>query len=123
MSVESAADRHRKRVVEHWIEGFTNAQTAITFGNTIEQIIKDKIGNDKFRQYIAAPDTILAITPEWVGPTVLKTTFMELKDHNMAEFICDEVKRAAQFYNEAHKASISITDSVVRGKPQPQYIG
>jgi hypothetical protein len=123
MSTESAADRHRKRIVEHTIKGFTNAQAAITFGNTVERVILDKIGDQKYRQYIGAPDTKLAITPEWLGPTVLKNTFLELKDDGMATFIREQTKLVTESYNEAHKASISIVSSVVRGKPQPQYIG
>ena len=122
MSVESAADRHRKRIVEHTIDGFTNAPAAVIFGNTAAAVISDKIGPCKFRQCIGSPDTHLAITSEWIGPTVLKTTFLELKDDGMAEFICDQMSQVAKHYNDAHKASIKITGRVVRGKPQPQYI-
>ena len=123
MSVESAADRHRKRIVEHTISGFGTAESAVTFGNTAERVIKDAIGDQKFRQYIGAQNTGLAITEGWTGPTVLRTTFLELKDDGMAAFICDEMKRVAKVHNEVHKTSISITSETVRGKPQPQYIG
>ena len=118
---ESATERHRKRIVEHTVDGFSNAQSAIIFGNTIEQIIKDKIGEQKFRQFIAAPDTSLAITPDWVGDTVLKTTFLELADDAMAEFICHQVEKTLKTYNEVHKSSLKAAKTV-RGKPQPQFI-
>jgi hypothetical protein len=122
-SIESSADRRRKRIVEHTISTFSNADSAIIFGNTVEQIIKDKVGPVKFRQYIGAPDTSLAITREWTSDTVLKVNFLEVKDQEVAAFICDEIKKTVQSYNDVHKSSISITKSVVRGKPQPQYIG
>ena len=118
---ETSTERHRKRIVEHRVEGFTNAQSAIIFGNTIERIIKDKIGAQKFRQYIGSPDTKLAITPEWKQDTVLKTTFLELNDDAMAEFICHQFNKTLQTHNEVHKASLKATN-VVRGKPQPQYV-
>jgi hypothetical protein len=123
MSTESAANRRRKRIVEHTIDGFTNASTAIIFGNTVERLVKDKIGAQKFRQYIGAPDISLAITPEWIGPTVLKTTFLELEDDEVANFICDQFSRTLKTHNDVHRASIKITSKIVRGKPQPQFIG
>ena len=123
MSVESATNRHRKRIVEHTIDGFTNATAAIVFGNTVEQLVKDKIGAQKFRQSIGAPDISLAITPEWIGPTVLKTTFLELKDDAMAEFICAQFNQTLKTHNDVHRASIKVTSKVVRGQPQPQFIG
>jgi hypothetical protein len=123
MSTESAADRRRKRIVEHTIKGFTNAQAAITFGNTVERVILDKIGDQKYRQYIGSPDTKLAITPKWLGKTVLKNTFLDLEDDVMASYVCYQMKQVQESYNEVHKTSISIVSSVVRGKPQPQYIG
>jgi len=120
---ETATERRRKRIVEHTVEGFTNASAAIMFGNTIESIIKDKIGKQKFYQYIGAPDTMLAITPEWIGPTILKTKFTALADDAMAEFICDQLNRIVKIHNDAHRASIKVTGKLIRGKPQPQYIG
>lgn len=123
MSVESAADRHRKRIVEHTISGFTNASAAIIFGNTVERVINDKAGHHKFRQCIGAPDALLAITPEWTGPTVLKITFLELPDDGIAEFICDQVSLVTKNHNDVHKTLVSITSKVIRGKPQPQYLG
>lgn len=123
MSVEATTDRRRKRIVEHTISGFNSGENAIIFGNTMEQVVADKLGNQKFRQYIARPKSILAITPEWVGPTILKTTFLELKDDAMAQFICAQAKETLKIYNDVHKAKLKITKEVVRGKPQPQYIG
>ena len=121
MITESATERHRKRIVEHRVEGFSDAQSAIVFGNTIEQIIKDKIGKQKFSQCIGTHDTSLAITPAWIGDTVLKTTFLELADDAMAEFICNQFNKTVKIHNDAHKASIRAT-KVVRDKPQPQYL-
>ena len=122
MSTESATERHRKRIVEHTVDGFSNAQSAIIFGNTIEQIIKDKIGAQKFNQQIGAPDTKLAITPEWKQETVLRATFLELADDAMAEFICHQFEKTLKIHNEVHRASLKTT-KLVRGKPQPQFIG
>lgn len=122
MSVESAADRKRKRIVEHTVAGFTNAPSAVIFGNTVDRIVTDKIGKRKFRQYIGTPDTTLAITSQWNGPTVLKMSFLELPDDGMAAFICDEISRTTKHYNDVHKTSLHIASKVVRGKPQPQYI-
>lgn len=122
MTIESKADRLRKRIVEHTLTGFTNARAAIVFGNTVEMIVTDKIGQRKFRQYIGAPDVNLAITPDWIGPTVLKTIFLELNDNDMAEFICNEISQAAKHHNDVHRASVTITNKIIRGKPQPQHL-
>ena len=121
--VESAADRHRKRIVEHTIEGFTNAQTAIIFGNTVEKLVTEKIGAQKYRQYIGSKDTSLAITPEWTEETVLKANFLELKDDDMAQFICDQFSKSMKIHNDVHRAHLKVVNKVIRGKPQPQFIG
>ena len=123
MNVESAYDRLRKRIVEHTITGFSNAKEAVVFGNTVERIVIDKVGYQKFRQQIGAPGTSLAITPEWISDTVLKTTFLELPDNNIAQFICDAMKRAMKTHNEVHRASLRVANEVIRDKPQPQFIG
>ena len=121
--VESASDRKRKRIVEHTIEGFTNAQSAIVFGNTVERLVTDKIGKQKFRQSIGAPDIKMAITDRWTGPTVLKTNFLELQGDDMANFICHQISKSLKIHNDVHRASLNVVSKVIRGKPQPQYIG
>lgn len=121
--IESAADRRRKRVVEHTISGFDDANEAIIFGNTVEKIVKDNIGKQKFCQFIGAPDTLMAITPEWTGPTVLKTTFLELKGNDTAQYICEKMKLAVKVHNESNRKSAKILKEIIREKPQPQFIG
>jgi hypothetical protein len=120
--MESSADRRRKRIVEHTIDGFTNAQTAIIFGNTVERLVNEKIGVQKFRQYIGSKDTSLAITDTWVGETVLKTTFLEL-DEPKAFFVRDQMGKTLKTHNDVHKAHLRAVKSLTRGKPQPQFIG
>jgi len=119
--VESATDRRRKRIVQHTVDGFTNAQAAIIFGNTVNKLVNEKIGACKFRQHIGARGTGLAITEGWTGPTVLKTTFLELDD-DKAHFICDQFNQVLKIYNDVHRAHLSIADKVIRGKPQPQFV-
>ena len=123
MSVESASNRKRKRIVEHVISGFRTAPSAVTFGNTVEAIVADKIGQQKFRQYVGRPRSPLAITQDYLGDTVLKTTFLELESNDMAQFICSTMRHVAESHNEVHKASIHIDNETIRGKPQPQFLG
>lgn len=123
MSVESVANRRRKRIVEHVISGFTSANQAIIFGNTIERIIIDRIGRQKFRQSIGAPDTLIAITSDWQGPTILKTTFLELEGDEMAQYICKAMKNTINAHNKTYRASVRILKEETRMKPQPQTIG
>ena len=119
--VESATIRKRKRVVDHTLTGFKSANEAIIFGNTVEMIINDKIGSQKFRQQIGSPDTKLAITNEYNGETVLKTKFLEIKNQNTAKAICEQLKEAVKAHNEVHHASVKA-EEIIRGKPQPQYV-
>lgn len=124
MSVESAYDRRRKRIVEHRITGFSSAQEAITFGNTVESLVEGKLGKVKFRQGIGAPDNpAIAITEAWTGPTALKTTFLEFTSDEAAQFICAQMQRALKEHNRAHSASARIANELIRDKPQPQTIG
>ena len=120
---ESAADRKRKRIVEHVISGFKNAHSAITFGNTVELLVNEKIGQQKFRQYIGRPHSPLASTDGYTGDTVLKTTFLEIEGNDIAHFICSTMRNTAKSHNEVHKASIHIDTETIRGKPQPQFLG
>lgn len=123
MSVESAYDRRRKCIVEHTLAGFTSATQAIIFGNTVEHIVKDQAGAQKFRQYVAAPDTLIAITVDWQGPTILKTTFLELKDEAIAQYICTAMKKAINAHNLTYRARVRVLKEETRMKPQPQTIG
>ena len=120
---ESSTECRRKRIVEHVIEGFTNAQSAIIFGNTVDRLVKDKIGKQKYRQQIGALDVKIAITDKWTGPTVLKTSFLALDGDEMAQFICAQFSKSLKIHNDVHRASLRIVDKVIRIKPQPQYIG
>lgn len=124
MSVESAYNRRRKRIVEHRITGFESAQQAIIFGNTVESLVQERLGKVKFRQGIGSPDNpSIAITEGWVGPTALKTTFLEFTGDEAAQFICAQMQRALKEHNEAHSASARIANELIRDKPQPQTIG
>ena len=123
MGPESALDRRRKRVVEHIVGNFDNAQAAITFGNTVESLVNEKLGKVKFRQYVARPRSPLAITEAYTGKTVLKTTFLELVGDDTAQYICATMKTAVSKHNEVHRASVKIANEVTRTKPQPQYLG
>ncbi len=123
MSTESTEARRYKRIVEHIIGGFNTANEAVTFANTVEQLVSEKVGAVKFRQSIGAPNTPLAITREWTGPTVLKTIFLELKDQDVAAYVCDIIKKTVASHEEVHKTLLQIHNEVVREKPQPQTIG
>lgn len=121
--VESAYERLRKRIVEATVSGFTSARDAITFGNTVEKLVADKAGIQKYRQQIGAPDTILAITPEWEGATVLKMTFLELRGTELAQHILKIIRKTATVHNEVHRGRVRIDREIIREKPQPQTIG
>jgi len=125
MSTESAQIRRDKRIVEHIISGFSSAKEATIFANTVERLIMDSIGKGeflKFKHSVGAPNTTLAITSEWIGPTVLKTTFLEV-NQNLAMFICDVMKKTISSHEEVHKTLLQVHSEVVREKPQPQFIG
>ena len=119
--LESASVRKDKRIVEHIIGGFKSAKEAITFGNTVENLINEHIGVSKFRQAIAAPDSSIAITEEWQDATVLKTMFLEL-DQNKANFVCESIKKIVASHEEVHRTLLLIQNEVVREKPQPQTL-
>ena len=120
MSVESAYDRVRKVIVETTVAGFTTADEAVRFGNTVQTAVEEKTPV-KFCQFIGSPETAVAITRWWQGETCLKMTFMEFSGNDTAAFICDTVKRMIKAHNFVHRASISLSGEVVRGKPQPQF--
>ena len=124
MSLETASERKRKRIVEHIISGFRSAREAIIFGNTVEGIVEEAIGPRKFRHQIGAPGSNIAITEDWVGPTVLKTMFLELDHQNMAVFIVECIQKTTKAHTEVHpQSALRIEHETVREKPQPQFIG
>lgn len=116
MSVESASDRLRKRIVEHIIGDFSSAFDAIAFGNRVRGLVERKIGPVKFNQSIGSPDTKVAITPAYDGPTVLKTCFLEL-DHDKALYIIEVI--GAELRGDPH---LRAYKGETRGKPQPQTL-
>lgn len=122
MSTESASARKKKRIVEHIIGGFQSAKEAMIFGSTVESIVKESIDTVKFKQEIGSPDTKLAITKDWMGETVLRTSFLEVKDHNSATFISDMIKKTVSAHEKINKNALNIINAVVREKPQPQFL-
>jgi len=123
MSVESSADRLRKRIVELSVSGFGDAESAIRFGNTVEKILSENLQTFKFRQYIGSPETVIAITEHYSGNTVLKMCFLEVPGNDASLHIVQITERAIAHHNDIHGTGCMLLDQVIRGKPQPQYIG
>lgn len=123
MSLETVSERRRKRIVEHIVGPFDNAYEAIRFGNTVESLVNQRFGEVKFRQQIGSPDTRLAITEDYIGPTMLKTMFLELADQDMALYVSKTMEVARQNHNEHNNGRVEQIDEVIREKPQPQFIG
>jgi hypothetical protein len=121
--METSEARQYKRITDHVISGFNCAHDAIIFGNTAEKIIKEKIGQVKFKLSIGTQKTVLAITSEFNGETVLKMVFLEIKSQNDAQFIVDKVKKLTQLNIETYHTKLLIEQQLIRGKPQPQTIG
>jgi hypothetical protein len=119
---ETVSTRRRKRIVEHIVYGFKSAHDAIQFGNTIDMLVTDAIGRQKFDQQIAAPGTSMAITMHWVGPTVLKTIYLNLESQEMSVFITGLMKSTIGRYNKEYNAELKIAKELVREKPQEQRI-
>lgn len=117
MSLESVAERRRKRIVEHVIGEFETAIDAIAFGSAVEKIVKERLGNIKFRQYIGATEMKFAIPPSYTGKTLLKTTFLEVPGDEAAVRICLDIDLCC------HQNKKTIMDQVIREKPQAQIIG
>lgn len=117
---ESAYQRRRKVIVEHIIAGFDNAHEAVVFGNTIEYSVTEKTGQLKFRSYLGSPDSIIAITGEYLGKTTLKTEFLDVGDQ--APFINERIKSLVDAHNTHNRADVKIQKQITRGKPQPQSI-
>ena len=115
---ETLDTRRRKRVIEFLISGFYSANYAIAFGKTVMRSIKSRILSKelKIQASIAAPDSIIAVTDKWIGPTVLKLTFLDIEDQNAAVFISDTVKRLAKSHN------VVVERHETKEKPQPQTI-
>lgn len=112
--VDQVEVRLRKRIVEVILSGFENAYNAVQFGNTAKEILERTI-DFKFDQQIAAPNTKLAITVGWDGPTVLKLIFMEI-DQDKALFVRDTIRKMAT------DLSRKIEQEVIREKPQHQTL-
>lgn len=123
MSLESASERKRKRIVEHVLGPFDNAWEAIRFGNTVESLVDERLKKTKFRQSIGAVDTSLAITKDYMGDTMLKTVFLEIQETEGAKYICDQLRYTVKIHNESYAGRVVVTSETILDKPQPQFIG
>lgn len=119
MSIESASERRRKHIVEHYISGFNTAEQAVIFGNTLEMAVAEKDKKYKFKQYVGAG--IVAVTPEYTGETTLKTEFLEVY-LGLAQFIIEHTERMVTAHNEIHGADLKSTRVLIREKPQAQSV-
>ncbi len=113
---ETLDTRRRKRIVEHIISGFNSGQQAADFGRAVHKMVTKRIGKQKFHTSIAAPNTKIAITEKWNGPTILKTIYVDIPDQNTAMFITEGMRRTIRENN------LNLEQEVVREKPQPQFI-
>lgn len=124
MSLETAVERKRKRIVEHVLGPFDNAFEAIRFGNTVESLVNGALkARPKFRQSIGATDTALAITGSYTGETMLKTAFLEVQENEDARFICAQLRASLEIHNLEYAGRVQVTDETIRDKPLPQKIG
>ena len=123
MGVETATERKRKRIVEVEIDGFRTAKDALTFATTVKQVVDDTVGVFKFRSGIGKRGTQLAITPEYVGETSLKVTFLELPGNEAANAVLLKIKDVVKNYRAVRNVALRIAKDVVRDKPLPQTIG
>lgn len=113
---ETLDTRRRKRIVEHIISGFNSGQEAADFGRAVNKMVTKRIGKHKFQTSIAAPNTKIAITERWRGPTILKTIYLDIPDQNTAMFITEGMRRTIRENN------LKLEQEIVREKPQPQFI-
>jgi len=113
---ETLETRRRKRIVEHIISGFNSGQEAADFGRAVNKMVTKRIGKHKFQTSIAAPNTKIAITERWRGPTILKTIYLDIPDQNTAMFITEGMRRTIRENN------LKLEQEIVREKPQPQFI-
>ena len=118
MDPETLDTRKRKRIVEATVSGFPSASHAKAFGQMIKRGVEARILNKELsvRASIAAPDTIIAVTDKWVGPTVLKLTVVDIPHQNTAIFIRDYIRQSSQ------GNKLKIDHESIREKPQPQTI-
>ena len=118
---ESLDTRRRKRIIEYIISGFSSVNEAKAFARIRKSYLDNRIGNYlsevKMHTEVAAPDTIIAITDQWVGPTVLKLTFTDIPHQNTAWFIVEDIRL------QSRNSDLKIEKETVREKPQPQTIG
>ncbi len=122
MSGEASEVRRKKRIVEYIISGFKTADKAVVFGNTIDSMVAEATGKQKYQHSIASPKTMLAITKNWTEDTVLKAIFLELKSQHVSVFVTEAVRRAVKNHNEIYPDKIKIEQEIVRIKPQAQFI-
>lgn len=113
---ETLDTRRRKRIVEHIISGFNSGQQAADFGRAINKMVTKRVGKQKFHASISAPNTKIAITEKWHGPTILRTIFLDLKDQQVAIFITEGMRRTIRENN------LKLEQEIVREKPQEQFI-
>ena len=124
MSSESMTARKRKRIIEIVVSGFSSATDAIRFGNTVDKLVEEMAGKQKFRQEIGTPESMLAITEKWTGDTVLRMRFLELRNNNLAVAVCDQAMKTVVLHKRDHpKDNIRVEKQLVLEKPQPQFIG
>ena len=122
MSLETAAERKRKRIVEHVVAGFPTAEAATSFGTTFCEILKDSLKQMKFKMSIGAQDSSLAITPDYPGPTLLKTVVLELNGNEAAATVCEVLLKLVQTYQQLYNIQLVVQTETVREKPLPQTL-
>lgn len=108
--------RRRKRIVEHIISGFNSGEEAMNFAKAVDEMITRRIGQQNGQFFLAAPNTTLAITDKWVGPTILKSNYLDLADQHVAIFVTEGMRRTIR------ENGYTMEKEVVREKPQPQRI-
>lgn len=115
MSLETNAERRRKRITEHWISGFPTAKIALNFSDAVRDMISNKT-KVKYRSCIEGANTILAIDENWNNPTILKITCLEM-DQDQAIFVSQGMKKTIKLNG------FKLEKEIIREKPQPQRLG
>ncbi len=124
MSLETAAERRRKRIVELRFAGFPIAQLAKLFADTLEATVRQFIPAVKWRTYLAAQDTPLAIDETYTGPAACKVEALELPDDAAAQLVLDAGYEGYDHFCERYGMTNRPENQFaeVREKPQPQYV-
>ena len=120
--LETEAVRARKRIVEAEIQGFKSGREAVRIGNTIDMMLREALPDYKLEQAIGSRETKCAITLDWIGDTVLKIDFLDIKSHNAAEYVVQQINYVVERYARDTGQDIRVKRLEVRGKPQPQFI-